>query len=110
MKEHSETLTPSQLEHFNSALSILKQRLELENIRHQLLDLDFNGSSMPLPFPDLHWEIVAAWMMVDRTLPPPIPLSDGTTLDYTFSILKDQQIITRWKEKIRYARTGFKYK
>jgi hypothetical protein len=110
LTQHQETLTAAQLIPFNKALAALHQRLRLANINPTLLELQYDGKSNPLPFPDLHWELATLWMIIDGTIPAPIPLHDGTSINYATTLLHDPTTIHRWKERVRYASTGFKYK
>lgn len=106
----AETLSTDQLGHFNRMLAALLARLKLEGINHELLDLRYDGQDQPLPFPDLHWEIATCWMLVDGTLPQPILLNDGSSIDYSQTLLKDPTTTQRWRRKLEYARTGFRYR
>lgn len=102
-----ETLSPEQTLHFNQILNTLKARLKLEGINQALLDLEYDGINNPLPFPELHWDIVACWMLLDGTIPPPIQLNNGDMVDYQTILLKDQPTLARWRKKLDYAKTGF---
>jgi hypothetical protein len=108
----AETLSPDQLISFNLMLDALDQRLKMDGIQPSLLDLGpFDGvEHRPLPFPDLHWELATCWMLVDGTLPPPILLSDSTLIDYSQSLLRDPTSLERWRRKIEYSRTGFRFR
>lgn len=103
-----ETLSPTQTQWFNKALSTLVSRIKEDGIDQALLDLEFNGIDQPLPFPEAHWELVACWMVIDGTIPPSITLKNGDTLDYQYILLKDQPTLARWNKKVGYARTGFR--
>jgi hypothetical protein len=91
-------------------LQALQARLKLEGINTELLELRFDGTSQPFPFPDLHWELATCWMLVDGTLPSPIPISDGTIIDYQQTLLRDPMTLHRWRKKLEYARTGFRFR
>lgn len=105
---YREVLTQDQQVHFNRALKALNERLRLASINVDLLDLHFDGVIQPFPFPDLHWEIVTCWLLIDGTLPPPILLKDNTTIDYYSIIQHDPPLLTRWKRRLEYAKTGFR--
>lgn len=106
---HAETLNQEQQKHFNRMLTALVNRLSIEGIQSTLLDLGpFDGIIHPHPFPDLHWDIATCWMLIDGTLPSIITLNDGSTIEYSQTIMRDPSCIQRWRKKLDYARTGFR--
>lgn len=108
--QHQETLSSEQTIHFNTALQALEERFKLQGINTNLLDITYDGNTNPLPFPDLHWELVAAWFTIDGTIPSPITLSNGEALDYYSILMKDPSMLQRWKKKVEYATTGFRFR
>jgi hypothetical protein len=107
---YPEGLTDEQLLHFNQVKSALVRLLELHHIKPSLIDIAYDGTDMPLPFPDAHWDLVTIWSLVDNTLPAPIILRDGTTIDYTAIILRDPTARQRWAKRLDYARKGFRFR
>jgi hypothetical protein len=103
-----ETLSSVQLTYFNQLLNALIARLQLDAIDPSLIGLKFDGTTLPLPFPDLHWELAACWLLVDGTIPTSITLKDGSTLEYHAVLLRDPVLLQHWKKKLDYARTGFR--